>query len=263
MDKRRTAVFKWVTGTHAAVLLLLLLVPWLKGCFHKKPKIIATFDLSAPPPPPPEMEPEPVPKPEPKPEPVKKIAPPSTNTPPKVVKPESKKETPKPKPKEEEPKKAEPKTSAPKPKTLEERLAEVRKSGKKIKSPAPAATKSQLDYSGLQSALNSAAAGTTTGYGNGSGGGAYSPFAWYYALVQQKMYQAWQQPSGAPKGLTAEATLFVERDGTVTSKSITRRSGNAAFDQSVQGALTATTRLPAPPVDLPDRTISIEFALMD
>jgi TonB family protein len=249
LNERRTTVFKWVTGTHGVVLLLLLLVPWLKGCFHKQPKIIATFDLSTPPPPP-EIVPE-----VPQPEPVKKTPSPSTNAPPKKV--EAKKPAPKKEVSKPEPKKPEPKKTAPKPKTLEERLAEVRKGGKTIKS-TPVA-KPQLDYTGLKSALNSA----SSGYGSVSGSGVYSPFAWYYALVQQKMYQAWQQPSSAPKGLTAEATIRVERDGTVSAKSITRRSGNAAFDQSVQTALATITTLPIPPADLPDRTISIEFSLKE
>lgn len=191
--------------------------------------------------------PEPVPEPEPpapapKPKPIPE--PPKTNAPPKKV--EAKKA---------EPKKAEPKKTEPKPKTLEERLAEVRKGGKTVKS-TPVA-KTQLDYTGLKSALNSVA----TGSGSGSGNGVYSPFAWYYAQVQQKMVQAWQQPTGAPKGITAEATIRVERDGTVSSKFITRRSGNPEFDQSVQSALNATTRLPVPPADLPSRDIEIEFVL--
>jgi len=77
------------------------------------------------------------------------------------------------------------------------------------------------------------------------------------------MYAVWQQPSGAPIGLTALATVQIGSDGTVFSKSITRRSGNMLFDQSVQNALNATTKLPVPPVDLPSRTIEIEFALAD
>jgi len=77
------------------------------------------------------------------------------------------------------------------------------------------------------------------------------------------MYSVWQQPAGAPVGLTASTTLRVERDGTVSSKTITRRSGNMLFDQSVQNALNDTVRLPVPPADLPSRTIEIEFALSD
>ncbi|MDD3276015.1 MAG: energy transducer TonB [Kiritimatiellales bacterium] len=251
----RKTVLKRVFGTHLGVLFLLLFIPWIKGCFHPKPKpIVFTFALAPPAPAESIPEPEP-PAPAPKPKPVPE--PPKTNAPPKKV------EAKKPEPKKEEPKKVEPKKPEPKPaakpKTLEERLAEVRKGGKTIRPAAPA--KPALDYSGLKSALNSASSGTSSSYGSGSGNGVYSPFAGYYAQVQQKMVQAWQQPAGAPKGITAEATIRVERDGTVSSKSITRRSGNPEFDQSVQDALAATTRLPAPPADLPSRDIEIEFVL--
>jgi TonB family protein len=181
-----------------------------------------------------------------------------------VVKTVPKKEAPKPELKKVEPKKVTPKPApqkpVPKPKTLEERMAEVRKGGKTIQT-APVASQPALDYSGLKSALNRAASGTGSGTGSGSGGGAYSPFGWYYDRVKQQMYSVWQQPTGAPIGLTASATIQIGGDGTVYSKSITRRSGNSLFDQSVQSALNATTRLPVPPADLPSRTIEIEFAL--
>jgi TonB family protein len=91
----------------------------------------------------------------------------------------------------------------------------------------------------------------------------YSPFGGYYDSVKQQMYGVWQQPAGAPIGLTATATIQIERNGIVSSKSITRRSGNVPFDQSVQNALNATSQLPVPPADLPSRTIEIEFVLSD
>jgi len=234
------------------VLFLMLFIPFIKGCFHPKPKIITFIDLSAEPPPPPEPVAEPPP-----PKPVKKIPLPITNAPPKKVetkKPEPKKPAPKPEPKKVEPK------PAPKPKTMEERLAEIRQN-KRVTNPktTPVTSKPALDFSGLKSAFDSAA----TGSGSGSAGGTYSPFAWYYDRVKQQMYSVWQQPASAPIGLTTVATIQIGSDGTVTSKSITRRSGNLLFDQSVQNALNDTVRLPAPPPDLPSRTIEIEFALAD
>jgi colicin import membrane protein len=248
------------------VLFLLLIIPWMKGCFRPKPKIITFIDLSAMPPPPepaPIAEPESAPKPASKPKPVPN--PPKTNAPPKVVKPEPKKAVPKPVVTNAPSKKTEPKKTVtpapPKPKTLEERLAEVRQGGKPVVAPSPKASP-QLDFSGLKSALGSVSAGSGTSSGTGAGsGGVYSPFAGYYDSVTRQMYSVWRQPAGAPIGLSAAALIRVERDGSVSVKSITRRSGNAQFDQSVQSALTATTRLPIPPANLPDRNISIEFSL--
>lgn len=251
MNEQRKTVFKWVTGTHLTVLLLLLLVPWLKGCFHKKPKIIATFDLSAPPPPPPETVPE---IPQPRPEPEKKAPAPSTNTPPKVVKkPEPKKPKPKPEPKKPKPK--------PVPKLTEaQRLAAIRQN-KKVTNPnlAPTPSKPSLDFSGLQSALSSAASGS----GSGSPGGTYSPFAWYYAQIQREIEKNLIRPQDLPKKLEVTASIRIETDGRVSLKSITQRSGNLPFDLSVQNALNSTVRLPAPPADLPSRTIEIKFVSTD
>ena len=200
----------------------------------------------------------------------------ATNKPPEMVKtnaPLKKAETKKPAVTNAPPKKAE--TNAPaKPKTLEERLEAVRKGGKPVAAKPGPKPGPQLDFSGLKSALNSASTGSgsasgtgrggsTSGSGSGSGGGVYSPFGGYYDSVKQQMYGVWQQPAGAPIGLAATATIQIERNGTVSSKSLTRRSGNAPFDQSVQNALNATTQLPVPPADLPSRTIEIEFVLSD
>ncbi|MBL7016518.1 MAG: TonB C-terminal domain-containing protein [Kiritimatiellales bacterium] len=59
--------FWWVFGTHAGILFLLLVVPFLRGCFHKEPKETVMFvDLAAPAPAVPEpilptIQPEPTP----------------------------------------------------------------------------------------------------------------------------------------------------------------------------------------------------------
>lgn len=232
------------------VLFLLLFIPWIKGCFHPKPKEIITFiDLAAMPPPAPVSVPEPVPEPTLKPKPIPKPA--VTNTPPKIAKPKPKKIAKKQRLKH----KSKPKH---KPKTLAERLAEVRKNGKPVTVPS-VKPRPQLDFSRIKSTLNSASTGA--GSETGSESGMYSPFAGYYDSVKRQMYSVWQQPAGAPIGLSATATLRVERNGTVSAKNITRRSGNAPFDQSVQNALNATTRLPVPPANLPGRNIEIEFVL--
>ncbi len=94
----------------------------------------------------------------------------------------------------------------------------------------------------------------------GSGGGTVSPFAAYYTAVRERMYAVWQVPVGAAYGLSARASITVGTDGAVSNSQLIRPSGNSAFDQSVQSALNTVNRLPRPPVDLPSRTITIEFA---
>lgn len=274
-------VFGRVSVAHGLIILLTILMSSFRGC-APKPEVITFVDLAggpapasepaaeAAPGPAPEMqsEPEQKPKPKPKPKPEKKPAlkPVVTNTPPQKV------ETNTP-PKKAESKKPAVTNAPPKPKTLEQRLKEVRQGG----TPAAASKTKQgtssrpaVDYSGLRNALNSAATGSgsgrggsSSGSGSGSGGGMRGPFDEYYDSVKQQMYAVWQQPAGAPIGLTVTATVRVERNGIVALKSITRRSGNGQFDQSVQSALNATSRLPAPPADLPDLNIVIVFELSD
>jgi TonB family protein len=269
-------VFGRVSIVHGIIILLAIVLSTFRGC-TPKPKNINFFDLTGGPAPAPasgsepetDIEPapeikseKPKPKPEPKPEKKEIPKPVVTNKPPETVKTNA---PPKPKPVVT--------NAPPKPKTLEERLKEVRKGGKPVPAKPGVKPGPQLDFSGIKSALNSAAtgsgsasgtsSGSASGTGSGSGGGVYSPFAGYYDSVKQQMYAVWQQPAGAPIGLTATATIQIERNGTVSSKSLTRRSGNAPFDQSVQNALNATVQLPVPPPDLPSRTIEIEFVLSD
>ena len=277
-------IFGQVSIAHGTIILLTILMSSFRGC-APKPKDIIFFDLAGGPAPAPANEPEPevapepeikakpIPEPKPEPKPEKKPIPKPvvTNTPPKKVEtnaPPKKAEIKKPAVTNTPPKKAE--TNAPpKPKTDAEKLAAIRQD-KRVPNPnkkTSTPSRKPIDYSGLQSALNSSittsGSGTSTGTGSGSGGGMYSPFGWYYDSVKQQMYAVWQQPAGAPIGLIAVATVRVERDGTVSLKSITRRTGNASFDQSVQSALNATTRLPIPPPDLPDLNIEIFFELAD
>ncbi len=89
--------------------------------------------------------------------------------------------------------------------------------------------------------------------------GTVSPFAAYYTVVRERMYGVWQVPVGVAYGLSAQASITLGADGTVSNRQLTRPSGNSAFDQSVQSALNTVNRLPRPPADLPSRTITIEF----
>ncbi len=271
-------MFRRVSIVHGIIILLAIVLSTFHGCTPKRDNVTwLSNDIGSAPAPAPPSEPEADLEPAPeikseKPKPEKKLTPKpvATNKPPETVKtnapPKKTAVTNAP------PKKAE--TNAPaKPKTLEERLADVRKGGKPVAAKPSAKSAPPIDYSGLRNALNSAAAGSgsasgagsgsASGTGSGSGGGMYSPFAGYYDSVEKAVKENWQQPSGVPIGTTAIATIRVERSGMVSMKSITRRSGNALFDQSVQNALNATTQLPPPPADLPSNTIEIEFVLSD
>ena len=276
-------MFRRVSITHGIIILLAMFLSTFRGC-TPKPKSLDFFDLtgdpaSTPAPAPesevaPEPTPEiksekPKPKPEPKPEKEKIPKPVATNIVPKLKPVQTNTVS-----KKDENKKLSPTNAPPKPKTeaekMKERLDKVREGGKPVAAKPGPKPGPQLDFSGLKSALNSSttgsgsASGSSSGSGSGSGGGVYNQFGGYYDSVKQQMYGVWQQPAGAPIGLTATATVRVERDGTVSLKSITSRSGNAQFDQSVQNALNATTRLPPPPTDPKFiRDIEVKFELSD
>ena len=88
---------------------------------------------------------------------------------------------------------------------------------------------------------------------------------WYYALVRQRLYEAWVEPpaSEVPPGTTVRAVLIIRRDGTVTSSRIEQASGITLMDESVQQALMRIRHLePLPPAYAgKDATISVDFVL--
>jgi len=103
------------------------------------------------------------------------------------------------------------------------------------------------------------------GSGGGGGGGSDSPLAWYYAMVKQLMYEAWQQPSGLANtgNPTTTVTIRVMRDGTINERQMMRSSGNKLMDDSVMRAVQSVKRLkPLPPQFIgPSQDITITFEL--
>jgi len=89
--------------------------------------------------------------------------------------------------------------------------------------------------------------------------GTVDPHGAYYRSIFSRFYSVWQVPVGSAYGVSAQGVITIGADGTLLSRKLTRASGDVAFDQSVQKALNAIYRLPAPPADLPSRTITVEF----
>lgn len=91
--------------------------------------------------------------------------------------------------------------------------------------------------------------------------------AWYYALVKQAMYEAWDQPSAAvvPPGTRATVTIRIARDGTVLERRLIGPSGNSLMDASVMRAVQSVKRLrPLPPQWTgPHRDVDVTFELAD
>jgi TonB family protein len=223
MRKQPNKIFWWVFGVHASALFLILVIPLLKGCFHRKPKevIVETMIVSeapstvATPQPTPQPAPQPKPQPAPQPEPA-------------------------------------PKKPAPAPEKPKWKPAEVIRQDKRItrpttQTPTPQPTpQPKPDLSQLKNALNSAASTANAD-------------DLYYSAIRPRFYAIWQPPAGTPYGTKATVTIRVSANGTILYRALTSPSGNPAFDQSVNAALGAVSRLPAPPDSLINRDIFIYF----
>jgi TonB family protein len=233
VEPRRKRIFWWVFGTHASVIFLLLVIPFLRGCFHRKPKeVVMEIGIAAPAPPAavrpilPSIQPEPAPEPEPTPEPEK----------PAPV-PEPEKPKPKPEPKPEKPK-WEPAEVKPQ---FDRRV--IRKAPT---TPRPA-VQPRRNLSELKKTLGSVLS--------------QDPDDAYYGTIQPRFYAVWQQPASAPYGTRATATVRISSTGQATYSALTAPSGNPVFDQSVLAALRAIGRLPAPPKSLANRDITVDFII--
>ena len=94
-----------------------------------------------------------------------------------------------------------------------------------------------------------ASAGTAA-LGNPQGTQARDPgFALYQSQVRSKIIRNWVRTHSGGEGqrLTARVYLKINASGAVVSKSLVKRSGDAAFDHSVLRAVEQASPLPAPP----------------
>ncbi len=109
--------------------------------------------------------------------------------------------------------------------------------------------------------IREAASGSTTIELPGPGGGEV-PYANFLDAVKKIYSDAWLVPDGVTDDeATTTVSVTIARDGTVVSSRITRASGNALADASVDAALRRVTHA----VPLPDgtkedqRTVTIKF----
>ena len=228
-------VLRWVISIHVALVLLAIIAPAIPKLLNPRKKEIVTFvaiEGGSAPASITEIQPvevQEIPEPEPpKPAPVPEPKP--------IPKPEPK-PIPKPEPKPE-----------PKPKwTPKPVVKQNKRITREPNKTAPATPqRKQITASDIQKAL-------------GPVGGTPSEFAAYYDLIFSRFYSVWQVPVGTAYGTSAQASITVGIDGSVSNRRVIRRSGDSAFDQSVQAALDAVSRLSRPPANLPSRTITIEF----
>lgn len=223
------------------VIVLALLIGSVASCVKRRqPREITTFvDLQVEPaaasqpaqPAPPEPEPEPEP----------------ASAPAAIPEPEPAKPKPAPKPKPK---------PAPKPKPKPE--SKVAVSRKLVRRDQPAQPAPKLTPDQIRNLL-------ADGIKRTAAAGGDAEFGWYLVLVRNAMYDAWNQPStlAGRRGLTAQITLRVQRNGIISGRKLTRPSGNALMDQSAMQAAESVARLPELPAgfggDYKDITVDFEL----
>ncbi|QBG48967.1 TonB C-terminal domain-containing protein [Verrucomicrobia bacterium S94] len=258
MNRFQRKVALRVLGIHVGVILGLLLISSLKGCFRPKdkPEIVTfiEFGQAAPPvvveqvqdmpEPPPEPEPAPAPEPEPVPtplpEPVKKTIP----------APKPKKEVPKPKPKEPE-----------KPKWKPTPVDQIKK-GRKIEPkapPKPALSQKDLDRLNnvlSKEALPSSSAKPVENPGNPN------EIAAYDAVIYSAFYNRWDRSGLSPTSRPAQVTLSINAAGRILTSRLSQSSGDSKFDAAVMLAVRSVTMLPrVPPRGYDLNNIIINFSI--
>jgi protein TonB len=236
-----------VVGVHAGIILLMITVPAVKGCFKPRPKEIVTFfeleylatdvgveavsHMPEPQPPAPEPEPAPIPEPEAvKPKPVPKK---------KVIEPRPEKKAPEPEPK----KTVKPKWQPVDPKDI--------KIGKKVGSSQP--DKPSVSASDIQKALSGIAS---------SSGGDPSRFNDYYARVMRLFYDHWTPPATASSATgSAVVRISMRKNGQITKRARIRESGDPLYDRTVMDAVNSVSLMPKPPPDYPYDYVEVIFTL--
>jgi colicin import membrane protein len=68
----------------------------------------------------------------------------------------------------------------------------------------------------------------------------------YRYLIERQVSRSWNRPLGAAKGLKCEVLVRLTPGGEVLSAQVTRPSGNAIFDSSVEKAVYKAAPLPLP-----------------
>jgi protein TonB len=247
MNKFQRKITLRVFGVHAAIIFLMIFIPFVRGCFKPRPKEIVTFiefgapapqvDLvpvnRLPEPPAPAPEPEPAPIPE-----------------PKQVMPEPKpKPKPEPKPKEPE-KKPEPKPQEPeKPKWKATRPEDIIK-GKKIE---PKPTRPAVSHTDIEKALSGIASGATQDPGR---------FNDYYARIMRLFYEQWTPPAAATSATgSAVVRIHMLKNGQITKRAKIKGSGDPLYDRTVMEAVNRVSTLPKPPADYPYDYVEVIFTL--
>jgi TonB family protein len=93
------------------------------------------------------------------------------------------------------------------------------------------------------------------GAGHAGGGDTGSDFGWYSAMLHDRFYSRWTQPTSivtATSKFSAVVKIRIEKDGTISDVSLAQSSGNDVMDQSVMEAARQVTQVDPLPQGLGD-----------
>lgn len=115
----------------------------------------------------------------------------------------------------------------------------------------------ELKASGVDKAVGIGPSGSPNGNGTGEN-------AWYYTLIRDQMYQAWDMPMTlAGKRLQTLIRIFVEKNGAISKVDLVRSSGNKEHDESALAAVRRVGRIREPLPEGMDGSIDINFRLTE
>lgn len=80
----------------------------------------------------------------------------------------------------------------------------------------------------------------------------------YYALITRRIWSEWIYPESGIEGLEAIIAIKIDREGKIISQEIEKSSGNSLFDRSAIKAISKSSPLPPPPVEM---EIGVRFYL--
>jgi colicin import membrane protein len=114
----------------------------------------------------------------------------------------------------------------------------------------------------IRSGITRVTTGTATGVSvQFTGGGGGQAAINYGDYIREEFMRVWVVPSSATSSMLAKATITLSSDGTVSDARIISRSGNSAFDRSVETVLKKVRNVRGFPAGSSDqkRTYTIHF----
>ncbi len=102
--------------------------------------------------------------------------------------------------------------------------------------------------------------------GHAGGGKSNSEYGWYYAMIHDRFYSRWEQPTSivtSNQNFVSLVRIRIEKDGRISNVALAKSSGNVVMDESVMAAAKQVTQIDPLPEGLGEGSyeININFEL--